>query len=212
MGYLDNSSVTVDAILTNKGRQMLASGGTLNISKFALADDEIDYDLWNPAHTLGTNYYGAVIENMPLLEALPDETQLMRSKLVTLSKNITTMPTISVNPVIIGITDITTPIVLTPSLVMPTGEASATQTYTLILSDSNIATVTGAGAGAGTGVGFIDDSTTVGGTQTVTGTTFNIVGKSRVTIGTAHSPALITIIGNSYGGFITIPVTSTVAT
>jgi len=136
----------------------------------------------------------------------------MRSKLVTLSKNITTMPTISVNPVIIGITDITTPIVLTPSLVMPTGEASATQTYTLILSDSNIATVTGAGAGAGTGVGFIDDSTTVGGTQTVTGTTFNIVGKSRVTIGTAHSPALITIIGNSYGGFITIPVTSTVAT
>ena len=55
MGYLDNSTVTVDAILTNKGREILASGGKLNITKFALSDDEVDYDLWNPAHTLGTN-------------------------------------------------------------------------------------------------------------------------------------------------------------
>ena len=67
MGYLDNTTVTVDAILTNKGRQILASGGKLNIVKFALSDDEVDYDLWNPAHSLGTNYYGAVIENMPVL-------------------------------------------------------------------------------------------------------------------------------------------------
>ena len=210
MGYLDNSSVTVDAILTNKGRQLLAAGGQLNITKFALADDEIDYDLYNPAHTLGTNYYGAVIENMPLLEALPDETQLMRSKLVTLGRNIATMPTISVNPTIINLVDISTAVTLTPSLVMPAGEASTTQTYTIILSNSNIATVTGVGAGAGSGVGFVDDTTSIGGTQTVTGTTFTIVGKSRVTIDTPHPPALITILGNSYGGFLTIPVTSTV--
>ena len=208
MGYLDNSSVTVDAILTNKGRQMLESGGQLMITKFALADDEIDYDLWNPAHTLGTNYYGAVIENMPLLEALPDETQLMRSKLVTLDKGITAMPTITVAPTTYNIKDINTTLTLTPSLSIP-GNTNTTQTYTLILSNSNIATVTGTGAGAGTGGGFVDDSV-VGGTQTVTGTAFTIVGKSRVTANTPHPPALITIVGNNYGGFITIPLTSEV--
>ena len=88
MGYLDNTTVTVDAILTNKGRQVLANGGTLNITKFALADDEVDYNLWNPAHSLGTNYYGSVIENMPVLEASPDETQMLRYKLVTLPKQL----------------------------------------------------------------------------------------------------------------------------
>ena len=34
MGYLDNSVVTVDAILTNKGRQLLAQGN-FNITQFA---------------------------------------------------------------------------------------------------------------------------------------------------------------------------------
>ena len=54
MGYLDNSSITVDAILTKKGREMLAKGrDNFIISQFALADDEIDYELWNPAHPLG---------------------------------------------------------------------------------------------------------------------------------------------------------------
>ena len=43
MGYLDNSSVTVDAILTLKGRELLAQGGNaFNITQFALADDEVD--------------------------------------------------------------------------------------------------------------------------------------------------------------------------
>ena len=46
MGYLDNTSITVDAILTNKGRELLAQGGTsFNITQFALGDDEIDYTL-----------------------------------------------------------------------------------------------------------------------------------------------------------------------
>ena len=32
MGYLDNSTITVDAILTKKGRQLLSAGGNLNIT------------------------------------------------------------------------------------------------------------------------------------------------------------------------------------
>ena len=74
MGFLDNSSITVDAILTKRGRQILAAGGDLNITKFALSDEEIDYTLWDVTHPNGTDSYGAVIENMSLLEATPNRT------------------------------------------------------------------------------------------------------------------------------------------
>jgi hypothetical protein len=49
MGYLNNTAVTVDAILTAKGRELLARGdGSFRITQFALSDDEIDYTLYNP--------------------------------------------------------------------------------------------------------------------------------------------------------------------
>ncbi len=93
MGFLDNTSITVDAILTKKGRELLARGqDEFRITKFALADDEIDYNLWDTAHPNGSNYYGAVIENMPLLEAFVDENQLMRYKLTTLPKETAKLP------------------------------------------------------------------------------------------------------------------------
>lgn len=94
MGYLSNSgTITVDAILTKKGRELLAKGqGAFNITQFALSDDEVDYDLWNPLHGLGTNYYGVVIENMPVTEAVPDETQSMKYKLITLPVGTKSIP------------------------------------------------------------------------------------------------------------------------
>lgn len=85
MGYLDNSTITVDAILTNRGRELLAQND-FSITKFALADDEVDYRLYNLS-VLGTANAGAVIENMPVLEATPDETLLMKYKLVTVDRN-----------------------------------------------------------------------------------------------------------------------------
>ena len=99
MGFLDNTSITVDAILTKKGRELLARGdGSFKVAKFSLADDEIDYKLWDTAHPNGSNYYGAVIENMPVLEAFTDQTQVMRYRLVTLDKNTTRMPVLTVTP------------------------------------------------------------------------------------------------------------------
>jgi hypothetical protein len=93
MGFLDNTSITVDAILTKKGRELLARGqNEFRISKFALADDEIDYNLYDTTHPNGSNYYGAVIENMPLLEAFVDENQLLRYKLTTLPKETAKLP------------------------------------------------------------------------------------------------------------------------
>jgi hypothetical protein len=155
MGYLDNSSVTVDAILTNKGREILATGGKLNITKFALSDDEIDYDLWNPAHTLGTNYYGAVIENMPVLEALPDETQMLRYKLVTLPKDVIGIPVISVTPTSITFTSLRQEQTITPATLNLAGGNSMLG-YTAILSDDTVATLEVAADGGVTRtVGFL---------------------------------------------------------
>ena len=97
MGFLNNTSVTVDAVLTKKGRELLARGqDEFQITKFALADDEIDYRLWDLTHPNGSNYYGAVIENMPLLEAFVDENQVMRFKLVSLPKNTAKLPVLEV--------------------------------------------------------------------------------------------------------------------
>jgi hypothetical protein len=79
--------------LTKKGRELLARGqNEFRISKFALADDEIDYNLYDTTHPNGSNYYGAVIENMPLLEAFVDENQLLRYKLTTLPKETAKLP------------------------------------------------------------------------------------------------------------------------
>ena len=97
MGYLNNSVVTVDAILTNKGRELLARGdGSFKITQFALSDDEIDYTLYNPTHPSGSAYYGQAIENMPLLEAFPETTQNLRYKLVTLPRGTAKMPVLDI--------------------------------------------------------------------------------------------------------------------
>lgn len=96
MGYLDNSSVIVDAILTKKGRELLSrQDGSFRITQFALADDEIDYTLYNESHPNGSAYYGEAIENLPMIEAIPNENNIMVSKLVTLPRGTTKMPVLS---------------------------------------------------------------------------------------------------------------------
>lgn len=96
MGYLDNSSIIVDAILTKKGRELLSrQDGSFEITQFALADDEIDYTLYNEQHPNGSAYYGEAIENLPLIEAIPNENNTMISKLVTLPRGTTKIPVLS---------------------------------------------------------------------------------------------------------------------
>ena len=95
MGYLNNQVVTIDAILTKKGRELMAKNdGSFRITQYALADDEIDYTLYNPTHPSGSAYYGEAIDNMPLLEAFPDESQIMKYKLTTLPRGTAKMPVI----------------------------------------------------------------------------------------------------------------------
>ena len=203
MGYLDNSSLTVDAILTKKGRQLL-SEGALEITKWALADDEIDYRLWDAGNELGSNYYGQAIENLPLLEAFANETQMMRYKLLTLPKNTTKLPLVEIG----GLSSIThVRPGLKTNLIPQTSNISngnSTDGYTLILSNSAIATIAVSPGGAVSQVSSYsaigDDAAT---SVSVVGTRFTVTAKS-VTVDTS---ATLTIVVNETGGSVTIPYT-----
>lgn len=215
MGYLNNSSVTVDAILTNKGRELLSQGrDAFNITQFALADDEVDYNLWNPAHPLGSNYYGIIIENMPLVEALPDESQMMKYKLVTLPKNTTRIPVLNIPNSSIVLTaggDVATIKPNTSNF----ANGNATLGYTCILSNSDAAQLKVSAGGGLTAAGaspsvpkFIGDTESAQ-SVAVSGFSFDIVAKTQMT---KDATATITIIGNETGGRVTATLTVKKAT
>ncbi len=111
MGYLDNSTIVVDAVLTKEGRKRLAGGAGLGIEYFTLSDSGIDYRLWNPDHPSGSAFYGEAIEKLPSLEAIPRAEFYMRNKLISLNKDVTGLPYWSMkeNPSPIIIDDTTDP-------------------------------------------------------------------------------------------------------
>lgn len=89
MGYLDNSGdIIVDVVLTDAGRQRIARGdGSFRIVKFALGDDEIDYSLYNKDSVSGSAYFDVDILQLPVFESFTNNTSVMQSKLLTLSRN-----------------------------------------------------------------------------------------------------------------------------
>ena len=212
MGYLNNSSVTVDAILTIKGRELLARGaGEFNITQFALGDDEVDYSLWNSDHPLGTAYYGAIIEGMPIIEAIPDETQALKYKLITLPKKTQNIPVINVgNPAII----LTAPgnsTVISPDTSNFKG-GNATLGYSAILSDSSVCDIivtkrlqNNIMPTTARFIGDNEDAQSVA----VAGFEFKVIAKLQMV---EDKTATITIIGNETGGTVTMRVTVKKAT
>jgi hypothetical protein len=205
MAYLDNTEITVDAILTKKGRQKLASGQSLNITKFALGDDEIDYTLYEPAHPKGSAYYDSAIRAIPVTEASPDETQVLRYKLVTLPKGTTQIPTVRLGYPQIAVNQNEGVVPLTPTTT-PTGNSSAG--YTVVLADQRAGTIVateGATAGNGTVPVFLGEEITTT-AQVVSGKRFNFTPNPNLTIDIATT---ITVYGNETGGSQTIPVTVT---
>mgnify|MGYP003667014500 CR=1 FL=1 len=89
MGFLDNSGdIILDAVLTDTGRMRLAKGdGSFKISKFALADDEIDYALYDKNNVSGSAYYDLQILQTPVLEAFTNNIASMKSRLITIGRN-----------------------------------------------------------------------------------------------------------------------------
>lgn len=214
MAYLDNNVLTVNAILTKKGRETLAKTGGLNITAFALSDDEIDYTQFNPNHPLGSAYYDIAIRNTPVMEPLTDESQMMKYKLVTLNDGVTAVPTISIAPPYINVPrTYSAPIDIVPST-NPT--YNVTLGYTAILGNKNVGTlvvtetnsINSTTATVPTFSGDLNSQTSQS-SQVVVGNKFRFIPNTSLSQTTTTN---ITIIGNESGGNASITVTITVPT
>ena len=215
MGYLNNAVITVDAILTTKGRQLLAKNdGSFRITQFALADDEVDYTMYNPTHPSGSAYYGETIVNMPLLEAFPQETQIMKYKLVTLPRGTAKMPILDLGYSAIVIKQGASLAITPQTLNYFGGNTFETSGYTATISDVRLMS-TFEGVGINTPSVVALNSTTTLGTnvsKTVVGTTINIRATTVNTLfGTNNTQlqATLTVEGRDSGARLTIPITVT---
>jgi hypothetical protein len=212
MGYLDNSVVTVDAILTTTGRQLLAQGN-FNITQFALADDEIDYTLYNPTNPSGSAYYGQAIENMPLLEAFAQTTQMMKYKLTTLPRGTAKLPILDLGYTSIVIKQGASLAITPQTLNYLGGNTFETAGYTATISDVRLFSVF-EGVGINTPQAqALNQSTTLGTavSKTVVGTTINLRATTVNTLFGSNNQlqATLTVEGRDSGARITIPVTVT---
>jgi hypothetical protein len=213
MGYLNNSVVTIDAILTTKGRELLAKNdGSFRITQFALADDEIDYTLYNPTHPSGSSFYGEAIENMPLLEAFPQETQIMKYKLATLPRGTAKLPVLDLGYSAISLVQGAS-LSITPQTLNYLGNAQAYETsgYSATISDVRLMN-TFNGIGINTTAALTSNTTTTLGTNvstTVTGTQINLRATTVNTLfgNNTQLSATLTVVGLDSGARLTIPIT-----
>lgn len=215
MGYLNNQAVTIDAILTTKGRELLAKNdGSFRITQFALADDEIDYTLYNPTHPSGSSFYGEAIQNMPLLEAFPLETQIMKYKLATLPRGTAKLPVLN-----LGYSAVTlvqgASLAITPQTLNYLGNTQGFETsgYAATISDVRLmSTFSGIGINTPAAAASNSTSTTTLGvnvSQTIIGSQINLRATTVNTLfGTnTQLSATLTVVGLDSGARLTIPIT-----
>jgi len=215
MGYLNNQVVTIDAILTKKGRELLAKGdGTFKITQFALSDDEIDYTLYNESHPSGSAYYGEAIENMPLLEAFPDETQIMKYKLATLPRGTAKMPIISLGLESVVLKQ-TAASQITPQTLnyLDNNRTTEPSGYTFTISDVRLMssfTATGIDTPAAQALNTTNSTVTNGTnvSKTVIGTTLSLRATGVNTLFGSQTSlyATLNVIGRDSGARIQVPV------
>lgn len=99
MGFLDSSSSIVTAILTRRGRELLAKNdGSFRIVKFAFGDDEINYQLYNSATENDTD-----ILNLPVLEPSSNELTALRYRLITAPQGTIQVAYLTVAPVFLAL-------------------------------------------------------------------------------------------------------------
>jgi len=217
MGYLNNQVVTVDAILTKKGREAMAKNdGSFQITQFSLADDEIDYTLYNPTHPKGTSFYGEAIDNMPLLEAFPDETQIMKYQLTTLPRGTAKLPVLN-----LGYSAITlkqgASLAITPQTLSYLGNDQTFEGsgYSATISDVRLlGTYSGLGINSTAALNANTNTTVTIGTnvsKTIIGTQINLRATTVNTLFGTNTTlsSTLTVVGLDSGARLTIPITIT---
>ena len=98
MAFQNNSGdIILDVVLTDEGRRRLALGdGSFGITQFALGDDEINYSLFDTGST--TALQDLSILQTPILEAVTNNTSMMKSKLLSLpNANLLYLPVLRLN-------------------------------------------------------------------------------------------------------------------
>jgi hypothetical protein len=216
MAYLNNEYVTVDAVLTTKGRELLArNDGSFRITQFSLSDDEIDYTLYNPNHPSGSAYYGEAIEAMPLLQAFVDNTQDMKYQLVTLPRGTAKLPVLNIG----GRASISlqqgATIVINPTTLNYLGTIESVEPlgYLATVSNQNlIGSFTGTGVNTTALPSLSPTPTTSGVPLSISqiGTAFTLTATSLNDIfptGTTIVTTTITFVGRNSGARISIPFT-----
>ncbi len=215
MAYLNSTSVVIDAILTKKGRELLArNDGSFRISQFSLADDEIDYSLYNPYHPSGSAFYGEAIQAMPVIQAYPEDQEIMKYKLITLPRGTGAIPVIS------GVDPITNLVLGRSQTVNPQtanyiGSASPTETSGYLFTIGDVRTMSsfnGIGINTAEATALNSANTTIGTnvSKTVIGTSLNLTAttvRSLFGNGATEIKTTLTVVGRDSGARITVPVT-----
>tara|TARA_B100000131_G_scaffold316186_1_gene355850 strand:- start:496 stop:1221 length:726 start_codon:yes stop_codon:yes gene_type:complete len=98
VGFLDHSTnnIIVDAVLTDKGRQLLArNDGSFQITRFSFGDDEVDYNIIKQfGRTVGKE---KVEKNTPVFEAQTNSDVGLKNRMISAANPyLTSLPTLSV--------------------------------------------------------------------------------------------------------------------
>ncbi|MBM4210796.1 MAG: hypothetical protein FJ187_09645 [Gammaproteobacteria bacterium] len=193
---------------------MARNDGSFQITQFSLADDEIDYTLYNPTHPSGSAFYGEAIEAMPILQAYPNDTEIMRYKLITLPRGTAKIPVLD-----LGYTSITlkqgASLAITPQTLNYLGATSTFEQsgYTATIGDvRTMASFNGVGINTPEATS-LNSTTTIGTnvSKTVIGTTINLTATTVNTLFGTNSSLFTTLVvtGRDSGARISIPVTIT---
>ena len=213
MSYLSSTSVVVDAILTKKGRELLSrNDGSFRITQFSLADDEIDYTLYNPNHPSGSAFYGEAIEAMPIIQAYPNDMEIMKYKLITLPRGTAKIPVLDLGYNAITIKQGAS-LAITPQTLNYLGATSTFEQSGYVATIGDVRTMSSFnGVGINTPEATSLNSTTTIGTnvsKTVIGTTINLTATTVNTLFGSSTSLYTTLIvvGRDSGARISIPVT-----
>ena len=126
MGFLNHSTsnIIIDAVLTEKGRSLLArNDGSFQITSFSFADDEVDYT----AITKYGNVTGKdkIEKNTPVMEAITNDKYAIKHHLISISGNAADDRILYI-PNIVLASPTTTPIILSAAATQITNESTLT--------------------------------------------------------------------------------------
>lgn len=212
MAYLNNASIIVDAILTKKGRELLArNDGSFRITQFSVSDDEIDYTLYNPNHPSGSAFYGEAIENMPVLQAFPNDTEIMKYKLITLPRGTAKLPVLDLGYSTIVLKQGSS-LSVTPQTLNYLGATSTFEQSGYVATIGDVRTMNAFnGVGINTAEATSLNATSTIGTnvsKTVIGTSINLTATTVNTLFGSNTTlyTTLTVVGRDSGARLSIPV------